>query len=253
MLIESVGLIDKGMRWSNYEQINTINYYQSLSISAKDKRLLNLHRMDNWPSLHSWRMQTEIWQLVKYQKWMVSPWIWVGGFAAERLDGLWGEGDGVGVFAGELHLEVELGVRLLLHRGHCRQPFRHYLAPQRRSLSVLGLRPPWPEACSWLKATCGCKAFLLLLHRCCCCVPPQHLPTDTATNSPAILTPTKAKYLEIWLRAKNKWGILEKSIKKVRWTLQSKLMVWNWFLNFVLCSSLEYQKSTAWYYFMVYN
>ena len=40
------------------------------------------------------------------------------------------------------------------------------------------LRPPWAEACSWLKATCGCKAFLLLLHRCCCCVPP-HLPTDT--------------------------------------------------------------------------
>ena len=25
------------------------------------------------------------------------------------------------------------------------------------------LRPPWAEACSWLKATCGCKAFLLLL------------------------------------------------------------------------------------------
>ena len=182
------------MRWSNYEQINTINYYQSLSISAKDKRLLNLHRMDNGPVFivgECWQKFASIWQLVKYLKCEIerfSPWIWVGGFTAERLDGLWGEGDGVGVFAGELHLEVELGVRLLLHRGHCRHPFRHYLAPQRRSLSVLGLRPPWAEACSWLKATCGCKAFLLLLHRCCCCVPPQHLPTDTATSSPAILT-----------------------------------------------------------------
>ena len=50
-----------------------------------------------------------------------------------------------------------------------------------------------------------------------------------------------AKYLDIWLRAKNmvKWGIPEKSIKNVaqrRWpyvrrSLQSKVMARNWFLE----------------------
>ena len=39
-------------------------------------------------------------------------------------------------------------------------------APQRSRFFCFRVElrpPPWAEACSWLKATCGCKAFLLLL------------------------------------------------------------------------------------------
>lgn len=95
----------------------------------------------------------------------VLPWIRVGCLTAERLDRLGGEGDGVRVFAGELHLEVELSIRLLLHRVHRWHPSRHHYCVLRQtsykaslsfsfgrssgSLPISG-RPPLAEACSWL-------------------------------------------------------------------------------------------------------
>ena len=73
----------------------------------------------------------------------VLPWIRVGCLTAERLDRLGGEGDGVRVFAGELHLEVELSIRLLLHRVHRGHPSRHHYCVLRQTtrppcLSLLG-------------------------------------------------------------------------------------------------------------------
>ena len=93
------------------------------------------------------------------------PWIWVGCLTAERLNRLGGEGDGVRVLvARELHLEVELGIRLLLHTVHRWHPSRHHYCVLRQTSNKASLsfsfgrssglpisgRPPLAEACSWL-------------------------------------------------------------------------------------------------------
>ena len=159
VLIESVGLIDKMMVKSQRNQHHKSLYLQK----TKDcKANVNAHRMVKltWSSLfedaarnlncwHHNNVSLSIWQchILDARKWEISPWVWVGCFTTERFNGLGGEGDCVGVFARELHLKVELRIRLLFDRVHCRHPSGHYLA------KLVTAAPLWAEPV--LGLSCG--------------------------------------------------------------------------------------------------